>query len=190
MQQFQEELDTKVRQEIQNANSNLVALDMAGKLDTPEAIQKARLDTYNMLKRTSDDFQANTVEKAKLAYDYAFKNLEYYRKQAEFNPALTTSRGDNYAYNSAGERMKDATGKEIMGSKQVDQYIDNKDGTYTLMYKDNTFEKRVAGEDSVNVPNEKLTELLGWNTGKVYNSKGEVIPGLQYTPKPKETTPT
>lgn len=148
-----------------------------GKLDSLESINKFRQDARNTLNTQYNDFVNKTFAQSKFVLDQAEKRLEEYKKTQKFDSNLTQQVNDGYVYNAAGQRMTDASGQPIRGtqSKPIEQSIDNKDGTYSILYKDGTFEKIKAGMDVSRIPDKSITEIMGPSTGYVYNASGAIV---------------
>ncbi len=193
MRELQEDLDSNVSQSVQKQMANLGLLIQSGKLDSVEAINKARSDLKETLSSEYNQFLQKNFEASKFVLQQAEKRLEEARKDTTFSKDFTQQVNDGFIYNAAGKKMVDSAGQPLKGSqmKPIEQSIDNKDGTYSILYKDGTFETIKAGQDTSKIPSKETTELLGPSTGFVYNAQGNIITDakgkpMKYTPEPQK----
>lgn len=155
MRDLQEALDSNVSQSIQKQMANLGILIQTGKLDSVEAINKARTDLKETLTNEYNTFLQKNFEASKFVLQQAEKALESVKKDNTYSKDVTAAHPDGFMYSANNTVMRDSLGQPIRVTKGVDEKIDNKDGTYTLRYSDGTWETRQAGEDTTRKIDEK-----------------------------------
>lgn len=177
MRELNEQLDSNVSRAVQESLANLGVLKEMGKLDSVEAINKARNDLRDTLNNRYNDFVKNTFELSKLAYEKAEKGLDAYNKSREFSSEYTNQKNDGIMYSASGAPLLDALGQPITynPTKSVRSTIDNGNGTYSILYEDGTYDSIKAGQDTSKNIDVNVTEMLGRTTGYAYNSKGNII---------------
>lgn len=155
-----------------------------GKLDSVEAINKARNDLRDDLNNKYQNVIVKNYDLAKFAYDKAEKTYDAYTKSKQFSQDFTNTKNDDFIYSANGSPMTDSLGQPIRRNKtkEIKNVIDNKDGTQTVLYAGGKYEQIKAGQDQSKAVDEGVTKLLGPKTGFVYNSNGNIITGSDGQP--------
>lgn len=113
MNELQDQLDLNVSKAVQETMTNLQTLITSGKLDSVEAIVKAKTDLLDGLNSKYNDFLNNTYEASATLLKNAETRLKDYRDSQKYNDDFTKQMGDGFMYNVNGQKMTDASGNPL-----------------------------------------------------------------------------
>lgn len=145
---LQKDLDSTVSQAVQQQLNIAMKLDSDGKLDSPQAILKAKQDSMRQIIDTYNNTTLKNVDLAKFYLDTVERSIEQdtqqqsiQAKQKQFDPQMTATMNagqtTGYMYNAMGQKMTDASGIPLSVKNTSGTFRGNttlNDGTQALIF--------------------------------------------------------
>lgn len=154
-----------VSQDMQEALKGINALDTTGAMNTKAGLIQARSYIDSILQNNIQNLTnyyggLQTINKQYQAYHQEYLDQQKAGKEEQMarqtvDTEITNNNADGYAYNKFGEKIVGASGIPVTytANKQIQNVIDNGDGTSTFIYKNGTYETKnlgaTVGEEAV-----------------------------------------